>query len=171
MADIKEILIDWLRDAHAMEASTAGHLEDQIDHLDHYPQLRDRYRQHAELSRRQAQQLEQCLSKLGADTSTLKDAMTKLVGKVQLWSAGVSADEVVKQAAGTYAYQYFEIGNYRALVGAAQMLGDTELVRVFETAISDQQAMADWLEQNIPDITRTYLQARASGAPIGAAKS
>jgi ferritin-like metal-binding protein YciE len=54
-------LIQWLRDAHAMEQQAESMLTAQALRLDNYPELRARIEQHIIETRHQAQKLETCL--------------------------------------------------------------------------------------------------------------
>ncbi len=44
----RETLLQWLRDAHAMESANVDHLQLQLKRIDSYPQLEQRIRQHLE---------------------------------------------------------------------------------------------------------------------------
>jgi ferritin-like metal-binding protein YciE len=46
MADANEHLLDWLRDAHAMEQQAEQMLKAQAGRLEHYPELKARTEQH-----------------------------------------------------------------------------------------------------------------------------
>lgn len=171
MPDTKEILVDWLRDAHAMERASIDNLQRQVDHLEHYPELKAKFSEQLEVTRRQEQRIDQQLKAMGADTSSIKDAFTRIAGQAQAMMAGTTADEVVKQATTTLAYEEWEIANFRALAAAAQREGEASLATMCEEMAEEKEAMADWLSDAIPDITRKYLDMRAGGAPVGMAKS
>jgi ferritin-like metal-binding protein YciE len=47
--------------------------------------------------------------------------------------------------------------SYRVLIAAAQDAGDVETVRVFEEICREEEDMASWLFEHIPETTRTYL--------------
>ena len=51
MATSQENLLDWLRDAHAMEQQAEKMLKAQSERLEHYPQLKARIDQHIEETR------------------------------------------------------------------------------------------------------------------------
>lgn len=171
MPDTKEILIDWLRDAHAMERASIDNLQRQVNHLEHYPDVRAKFQEQLELTRRQEDRIDEALATMGADKSAIKDAVTRFAGQAQAMMAGVSADEVVKQATTTLAYEEWEIANFRALAAAAQHEGETRLATMFEEMAEQKEEIADWLADAIPDITRRYLSMRAGGASVGMAKS
>lgn len=171
MADTREIMLDWLRDAHAMERASIDNLKRQVDHLEHYPDIRAKFEQQLELTKVQEDRIDKALADMGADKSSIKDAITRFAGQAQAMLAGSSADEVVKQATTTLAYEEWEIANFRALAAAAQHEGEVSMASMFEQMAEEKEEMADWLADAIPDITRRYLAYRAGGADIGMAKS
>src|SRR3546814_10494223 len=78
MENMKEHLLEWLRDAHAAEEQAKTMLSGTADRVERYPQFSAGLRRPADVSERQAQELEQCLTRLGGGTSVLK----QLTGKV-----------------------------------------------------------------------------------------
>ena len=46
MTEIKENLLDWLRDAHAMEQQAEQMLKAQAGRIEHYPKLKARIEEH-----------------------------------------------------------------------------------------------------------------------------
>ncbi|MGE5516638.1 MAG: SDR family oxidoreductase [Bacteroidota bacterium] len=171
MADTRGIMLDWLRDAHAMERASIDNLKRQVDHLEHYPDIRAKFQQQLELTQVQEDRIDKALDTMGADKSSIKDAITRFAGQAQALMAGSSADEVVKQATTTLAYEEWEIANFRALAAAAQHEGEVSMASMFEQMAEEKEEMADWLADAIPDITRRYLAYRAGGADVGMAKS
>lgn len=171
MADTREIMLDWLRDAHAMERASIDNLKRQVDHLEHYPDIRAKFQEHLDLTKVQEDRIDKALEVMGADKSSIKDAITRFAGQAQAMLAGSSTDEVVKQATTTLAYEEWEIANFRALAAAAQHEGEESMASMFEQMAEEKGEMADWLADAIPDITRRYLSYRAGGADIGMAKS
>lgn len=171
MADTRDIMLEWLRDAHAMERASIDNLKRQVDHLEHYPDIRTKFEQHLELTQVQEDRIDKALDDMGADKSSIKDAITRFAGQAQALLAGAAEDEVVKQATSTLAYEEWEIANFRALAAAAQHEGEVSMASMFEQMAEEKEEMADWLADAIPDITRRYLAFRAGGADIGMAKS
>lgn len=164
MKNHTDILIDWLRDAHAMESNVVGMLNKQAKHLDDFPLMKRRIAQHADESRRHAEQVEQCLVNLGSDTSTLKEAMAKLTSKAGPMAAAASPDEPVKANLMNISTEHFEMACYRSLRAAAEHCGEAEVARVAESILREEEAMAGFLEEQLPETTRTYMEHRAGAA-------
>ncbi|MBI3126252.1 MAG: ferritin-like domain-containing protein [Candidatus Tectomicrobia bacterium] len=146
----KDILVSWLNDAYAMEKSLINILEKRVK--DGTPaEAQSRYRQHLEETRRHAQMVEGCVSRLGETTSTLKNMMGTLFGKQQGLGAGLFKDEQVKNALSDYASENLEIASYKALIVAAEDFGDPEIASVCRRILEEEERMAQWLaDQSLP---------------------
>jgi ferritin-like metal-binding protein YciE len=153
-----EYLDQWLRDAHAMEQQAETMLNSQSGRLEHYPQLKQKMEQHIRETQSQAQRLEACLTRRGQSTSGAKDLAGKFTAMMQGLSGTVMSDEVAKGAMASYTFEHFEISAYRELVGAAELAGDHETKRVVEEILKEEQAMADWLYEQLPQVTRQFLE-------------
>jgi ferritin-like metal-binding protein YciE len=158
----KDDLISWLRDAHAMEAATTGNLERLIGRANDYPQLKSQLQRHLEVSRRQCDEVEQQLKKLGSDTSTLKDLAMRFTGWMQPYVGALTADEMPKHCLAAHAWEQFEVASYRSMLGAAQELGIDDLQQMCERFDREEQEMAQFLFDHLPQITRQYLQRHGS---------
>lgn len=161
----KETLLEWLRDAHAMEHQAIEILENQANRIENYPELQRKVQKHLEQSRQQAEQVKGCIERLGGDTSSIKKGMGKFMGNVAALTNSAAGDEVVKNGIADYAFEHFEIASYRALIGAADALGEDEIQRVCEDILQQEEAMAQWLEEHLPQVTQDHLQRAASGEP------
>ena len=64
-----ERLLQWLRDAHAMEKEAETMLTAQASRIENYPQLKSRIEMHVTETQDQARQLESCIERLGGSTS------------------------------------------------------------------------------------------------------
>jgi ferritin-like metal-binding protein YciE len=51
-----------------------------------------------------------------------------------------------------------EIASYTILIKTAEQVGDTETARVCRQILQEEEAMADWLKQNLPQLTEQYLR-------------
>ncbi len=169
MANSKDTLIDWLRDAYAMESQAVEMLERQAERIKNYPEVLAKVQEHIEVSNRQADRLKQCLQQLGTDTSAIKTGISMLIGNAQSLSGVVASDEIVKAAVFNYSFEHFEIANYRALIAAAEQVGEAEIARTLQQSLNEELEMAGWLEQRLPQMTKTYLE-RKETAGVAEAK-
>jgi ferritin-like metal-binding protein YciE len=163
MAVSRENLTAWLRDAHAMENQAIEILEKQANRLEHYPELRAKVRSHLEETHRHAERVERCLHQLGTDTSALKTALGKAVGTAQQLSGLFASDEVLKSGIADYAFEHYEIASYKMLIAAAAEAGENQVGNILEENLREEEEMAAWLAQHLPEVTRQYLHREAAG--------
>src|SRR3569833_2433680 len=123
MTKSKQVLIAWLRDAHAMERASVDSLDRSADRLARFPELAAGLREHWRTSLGQVQQIEVCLKKLGSDTSTFKDLASRFIGIAQAFAVEVASDEVVKDCCAAKTRRHFEIACWRARGAAAAARG------------------------------------------------
>lgn len=162
MAGTKETLIDWLRDASAMETQAAEMLERQTERLQHYPEMLAKVREHKAVTERQSERVRACLKRLGTDTSAIKSGIGMLLGNAQSLSGLFAGDEVVKAAIFSYAFEQWEIANYRALIRAAEECGEAEVARLCAENLREEEEMARWLHDQLPEVTATFLRRKAN---------
>lgn len=158
MKDPRDHLADWLRDAHAMEKAAIDILDRQESRIENYPELRAKVREHRDVTRRQAERLEECIQRLGGDTSALKDLAGRFMGNMSAFMNVAASDEVVKNGIADYAFEHFEIASYRSLIAAAEEIGEDYVASVCREILSEEEEMAGWLEQNLPIVTQRFLE-------------
>ncbi|WP_313116337.1 ferritin-like domain-containing protein [Ectopseudomonas guguanensis] len=157
-----ENLLDWLRDAHAMEQQAEKMLSAQAERLEHYPDLKARIVQHIDETRGQRELLESCLQRLGSSPSTFKDLSAKVMAFGQAVAGMAVSDEVVKGAMSGYVFENMEIASYTVLIAAAREAGDSQTQTACEQILKQEVAMAEWLREHLPQITVAFLQRSAS---------
>jgi ferritin-like metal-binding protein YciE len=60
----------------------------------------------------------------------------------------------MKNALADYASEHFEIACYRALIAAAEEADEARLIPLLEETLSEEEAMAEWLAERIPQAAR-----------------
>ncbi|MDR5777336.1 MULTISPECIES: ferritin-like domain-containing protein [unclassified Caballeronia] len=163
MAEPKDHLLDWLRDAHAMEQHAEQMLRAQSGRLEHYPELKARIDQHLQETLGQQKIVAQCIERLGGTTSVVKDLTAKMMAFGQAVGGMTMTDEVVKGSIMSYVFENLEIGSYTALIAAAERVGDAQTKAACEQILPQEQAMAQWLLDHIPSISNRYLERSAAG--------
>ena len=159
-------LVDWLRDAHAMERQSEQMLRGQARRLERYPKLADALQQHLEQTVAQRDLLEQCLQRLDASPSAMKDLAGRLGAGAQALATMAAADEPVKATMACLAFEHMEVAAYTVLFAAAHQAGDIQCQRMFERLLQEEQAMAEWLRGSLPQLVQAYL-ARDAAADRG----
>jgi ferritin-like metal-binding protein YciE len=158
MTRSKQVLIAWLRDAHAMERASVDALDRMCDRLARFPDLAAGFRDHWQQSLGQAERIDACLKKLGSDTSTFKDLASRFIGIAQSYAVAVAPDEVVKDCLAAYSWRHFEIAAYISLGAAALALEEPDVARMCDDHVQQERAMASWLEKQIPEVTLEFLR-------------
>ena len=159
----EERLLQWLRDAHAMEMQAETMLSSQAQRIEHYPELKERIEQHIRETQHQAELIEGCIRRCGGDPSSTKDMAGKMTAMMQGMSGLAAGDEVVKGAMAGYTFEHFEISSYRVLIAAAEEAGDHETKRICEQILAEEEKMASWLAEHLPQVARTYLTREEAG--------
>jgi ferritin-like metal-binding protein YciE len=154
----KELVIVWLNDAHAMELGIAQVLERHAEEAKDHPQMQAGLQRHLEQTRRHAELVKECVERMGGETSGIKTGMASVMGAVQGMTTKLAKDELIKNTLHDYGTEHFEIACYTSLIAAAENLGDQETARVCAEILRDEQAMADFLFQQIPLATIEMLQ-------------
>lgn len=157
MSESREWLVQWLRDAHAMEEQAETMLNGQLSRIKNYPELSDRMRLHLDETRQQAARLKACLDRMEEGSSTMKDAGGKLTAIAQSLSGVFAGDEVMKGSLASYTFEHMEIASYTILISAAESLGETEVVRACEDNLREEVSMAEWLKDHLPSATEEFL--------------
>lgn len=158
----KETLAAWLRDAYAMEEGLIPILDNHAKDARHNPLVHDRITRHKEETRRHAEMVKQCLNRLGEDTSAMKTGMAKVSGFFQGMSTGMAKDELVKNNLADFATEHFEIAAYKALSKAADAAGEPAIKQVCDQILHEEEEMARFLEEHLPDTVDEFLAQKAS---------
>lgn len=150
-------LLDWLRNAHAMEVQSEEMLKTHIRRLQHYPRLRDRIVGHLAETCEQQARLETCLRELGAEPSGLREFSARFLALGHGLLQVASSDEVVKSLVLTYSFESMEAVVYRTLMTAAEVAAQPEVAGVCEDILRQEEAMAEWLREHLPEVVRQYM--------------
>src|SRR5947209_7872816 len=161
----KDVVISWLNDAYGMEKALVQILEHQVKDAKEYPEVQTRLQQHLDETRSHAELVQSAIERLGGHTSTIKSGISSLFGQMQALSTGPAKDELVKNSLADFAAEHFEIASYRSLISAASEVNDQETVTVCRQILRDEEAMAEWLDRNIPVLTQATMRAMA-GSPV-----
>lgn len=156
----KEEIIDWLRDAYAMEKGLEVALRKQAENQDAPADLRARAESHLSETQTHAELVKECLKKLGTDTSTLKTALAQGTEFMKGAGTAFAKDERIKDMLAAYAMEHFEIACYTALAAGATAAGFTDIAATCENIIKDERAMASWLDENLSKTVTGYLATR-----------
>jgi ferritin-like metal-binding protein YciE len=161
----RETLMTGLRNAHSMEQQAISVLNMQLGRLDDYPELRSRLQDHVGESERQAERLDRMLQRFDTSTSSFKDTVMSLMGSAQSSMQAMADDAVLKAMMADTMFEHFEITAYRSLIELSDLAGMGELKPELETSLREEEEMARWLEERLPEITRRYVELTAGVEP------
>lgn len=179
----QETLVVNLRNAHALEKQVIAVLEPQLALLDRYPDLHAKVTQHIAETHEQTDRLQAALEACGSSPSMVKDALLRVMGLGQSSVQGFGSDAVLKAVVADMMTEHLEIATYRTLIVLAEMAGRPELCPALEISLHEEEAMADWFNQNLERLTRRFVELEAAedrqadavepvahpGAPLSAA--
>jgi ferritin-like metal-binding protein YciE len=149
MADdkLREKLVDYIEDAHAMEQSVSRSLDSMISTTDD-PEIRSMLEHHKEETERHERLLRERLDALGAGTSTRKEAQTVAGALLKGIGDVARTDKPGKNARDAYVTEHMEIAAYRLLERLAVRAGDQETAEVARRNRADDEAMAQKIDSN-----------------------
>lgn len=154
----------WIRDLHALEVQSGRVLRGAAARLQHYAPVRERLLLHAEETCTQEYRLRQCLSRHQADTSLVRDMAGRLMALAQTFGGAWAQDEVVRTLLALQAFKALEIGAYRCLMAAAEARGDLQTQDQCAESLAEEEAMALWLQAQVPRVACEYLQRADAGS-------
>jgi len=150
----RDIFITGLRNAHAMEVQARELMKRQSERLDDYPEVKRRIAEHLEETRTQIQRLESCLEQCGESTSTLKDTTQSVLANTMALIHSAAQDEILKNTLANNAFENFEIAAYKSLLELCKESDAPFAREPLLLSLKEEQAMADWVDQNVEKITR-----------------
>ena len=155
--DIRDEIIDWLRDAYAMERALESALEKHSKNDDLSAEVRETAAMHLQETRRHAESVKAVLQTLGTDTSGVKTGLGALAQGFKGMASAFARDERIKDLLDAYSMEHFEIACYTALAAAAERAGLPEVVQVCNQIIPDEERMAEALIESLPGEVTGYL--------------
>jgi ferritin-like metal-binding protein YciE len=154
----RDLLVTWMKDAHAMERALIPVLERHAEQADARPELRARLERHVGETKRHVEILERCLQRYGEDPSATKDLIGRASGTLQSFATAPFGDRLVKNSIADYATEHFEIASYEGIRAAAERLNDDATVKDCETILEDERDMARFLSESLPHAVDTEIR-------------
>ncbi|HEX8257041.1 MAG TPA: ferritin-like domain-containing protein [Allosphingosinicella sp.] len=159
----RSLFVTGLQNAHAVENQALALIDRQLDRLVRYPEVAERLRLHRRETEVQIGRLDEILSGLRERHSSLKDMAMNFMGNFAALSNVMAADEILKNSFVNFAFENFEIASYRSLIALAEAGGFGAAAPLLEATLAEEQAMAAWIEQSLPDLTLKYAALRQGG--------
>jgi ferritin-like metal-binding protein YciE len=157
MTTARDELIEWLRDAYAMERGLEVSLRKLAEQEALDGDMRERVRLHLQETRNHAEAVEKCLSQMGEETSGVKTVLAQAAeGAMGIGTAFVR-DERVKDMLSGCAMEHFEIACYKAIRAAAKVAGESEIVTLCNRILPEEERMAEWFAAHLDDVVSAHL--------------
>jgi ferritin-like metal-binding protein YciE len=157
----RNLLIDGLRNAHAMETQARELMERQSERTSDFPQIQAKLSQHLTETREQLKRLEECLHACGEKASPLRGAAVATMANVTAMARAIAGDEILKNTFANNAFEHYEIAVYKSLLALSEQAG-VDLSVPLQTSLCEEQEMADWIDQHVKDVTLQYLEKQSS---------
>ena len=153
----QEHFITWLKDAHAFESKMLPELKAHAAQAAEHPQVQAMILQHAAETEQHAETVSRLIEQFGGSVSALKTVVGQTVGAAMGASTRLAEDAVVKNAIAEFTFEHTEIASYLSLIAAAEHLHLTEAIEPLRTILRQEEAMADWLRNQIGVVTVHFL--------------
>lgn len=145
--DIRDKLVSYIRDAHAMESNVLQMLNGMIATTSD-EQIRSELEHHKDETREQITRLEGRLEAHGESSSAVKDVGAIMGALAKGVADVVRGDKAGKNARDGFVTENLEIAAYELLERLATRAGDTETAEVARTNRSEEEAMRDKIAAN-----------------------
>lgn len=160
---IQSLFVTGLRNVHAVEKQALSIMTPQVARITHYPEVADRLQRHIEETNGQIARLDELLAGLDTSGSMLKDTAMSLSGSMAAIAHSVAGDEILKNSFANYAFEHFEIASYKSLITLAEDGGFTQATPLLRQSLREEESMAAWIDETLPEVTRQYVRHYADG--------
>ena len=160
---IQELYMQGLRNAHALEVQAVQIMSRQVERLENYPDVKAGLQRHIQESESQKRRIEQIMDAHGTSASTLKEAVTGLVGNAAAIGHAFTTDEVVKNSFANYAYEHLEQAAYMSLIAMAEAAGDQQHIPLLKQNLEEEVAFGKVCGDLVVPTTQRYMQLQAAG--------
>jgi len=143
---LKEKLIDYLQDAHALERHVLAMLGALMTSSGD-PEVRDRLRRHVDETERHLRIVGDRLRALGASRSMIADAAAVAPAMLKGLFDQVRPDRQGKVGRDAYITEHVEIAAYSLLERLAERAGDHETAEAASFIRTEEEEMADWIAE------------------------
>lgn len=94
----RDIFVTGLKNAHAMENQALSIMKPQVKRIENYPEIAAQLEKHVSETEGQIQRLEEILTSLAEDHSSLKDIALSFTGSMAALGHTVAGDEILKNS-------------------------------------------------------------------------
>lgn len=164
---LQSVFITGLKNVHGVEHQALALIDRQLDHLANYPEVADMLRKHRVETEQQIVRVEEILDGFGESRSLLKDAALTVSGNLAAVAHVFAPDEILKNTFANFAFENFEAASYTSLIALADAGSFAKATPLLQASLTEEQAMAAWLDSNTAALTLKYVERRAAGETAG----
>jgi ferritin-like metal-binding protein YciE len=159
----REVFITGLKNAHAVEHQALALIDRQLDRLENYPEVAEMLARHRAETEGQLSRVDELLGNLGESASGIKDTALSITGNLAALAHAPAPDEILKNAMANHAFENFEIAAYTSLIALAEHGGFGNAMSALEQSLGEEQRMAQWVLDSVPQLTLKYISLRGAG--------
>ncbi len=159
----KELYMQGLRDAHALEVQAVQIMSRQVERIENYPDMKAALQRHIQESEEQKTRIEQIMQAHGTSASALKETVTGLVGNAAAIGHAFTSDEVIKNSFANYAYEHLEQAAYMSLIAMAEAAGDQQHIPLLQQNLDQEIAFGKRCGELVVPTTKRYMELQAAG--------
>ena len=161
--DARMLFVTGLKNAHAMENQALSIMKPQVSRIENYPEVAAKLEQHISETEGQIVRLNELLTSLAEDHSTLKDMALSLTGSMAALGHTVAGDEIIQNSFANFAFENFEIAAYNSLITLAEFGNFPAMTSALQANLDEEIAMAKWLEDNLRPLTLKFASLKQAG--------
>jgi ferritin-like metal-binding protein YciE len=158
--EIRDVFVSGLKNAHAMENQALSIMKPQLPRIKGYPDIAAKLEQHIRETEGQIVRLEDVLDGLDEDRSRIKDMAQSFTGRITAMGHAMAGDEILQNSFANFAFENFEIAAYKSLLTVADAGSFSAATTALQSNLAEEQAMAQWLDENLAAVTRKFLLLR-----------
>lgn len=161
--EAREYFTLGLKNAHATASQCRTMVKAQVERVEQYPKILAKLQSHLQEKDAQLQRLETIMDSYGVSRSALKEAAMTMTGTISSMATAAAGDEIIKNSFSNLALAKFESAAYETLILFAQAAGATDALRPLQQSLSEERAMASFIEDNLRPTGMMFLQLKSEG--------
>jgi ferritin-like metal-binding protein YciE/hemerythrin superfamily protein len=162
--EARDYYVLGLKNAHAAVKEGQTMVKAQAERLEQYPKLKQKLESHLKEKKAQLKRLETLLESCGERPSAVKDTAMQWVASLGNLSSAAADDEVIKNSLATLGLAKFEAASFETLILFGEAAGERDALRPLQECLSEERAMAAFIEENLRATGMRFLQLKSEGA-------